>query len=75
MSLFCSNAFQYRQFGPAGNDPALTNVPQIRLKFRQEALLGELDFILRNAKRHKGFKANDSAYLDKLRVYYGGEKQ
>ncbi len=27
-----------------GNDPALTNVPDIRLRYRQETLVAEIDF-------------------------------
>jgi hypothetical protein len=79
---------RYQLFGPAGNDPALTNVPDIRLKYRQvkkfccimigahlmpkETLLAEVDFILRNAKDKKGAKKGDCAYFDKLRAYYSG---
>ncbi len=66
---------KYRLFGPAGNDPSLTNVPEIRVKFRQETLLAELDFILRNARCKMGPGDENCVYLDKLRTFYSGASE
>ncbi|XP_073955570.1 AMP deaminase 2-like [Choristoneura fumiferana] len=39
----------YAREGPAGNDITRTNVPDVRLSFRHDTLLDELDNIFRGA--------------------------
>lgn len=43
----------YTRTGVAGNDVTRTNVPDIRVAFRYETLLGELQTILKDAHHHK----------------------
>ncbi|KAI8431070.1 hypothetical protein MSG28_001129 [Choristoneura fumiferana] len=40
----------YAREGPAGNDITRTNVPDVRLSFRHDTLLDELDNIFRSNK-------------------------
>lgn len=42
---------EYLRDGPEGNDITRTNVPDVRISFRHETLLDELDNLFRVSKR------------------------
>lgn len=63
----------YQHFGPAGNDIKRTNVPYIRLMFRQENLLTELKFLLRACRASKMSNTDDSFIHERYSVYSNGK--
>ncbi|CAH0690398.1 unnamed protein product [Spodoptera exigua] len=47
---------EYLQDGPDGNDITHTNVPDVRISFRHETLIDELENLFRVAKRSNGLR-------------------
>lgn len=62
----------YRYFGPRGNVPDLTNVPDIRLQYRQDTLLAEIDYLIRHVNASE-LVDKDASYLQLLRRRYSNQ--